>query len=42
MAEFIGASNSKEYLPRLPTRDCDCKALFQFEEENVQWLQTDF
>ena len=42
MAEFICASNSKEYLPHLPTRDRDFKALFRFEEENVQLLQTDF
>ena len=42
MAEFICASNSKEYLPRLPTRDCDFKALFRFEEENFQWLADRF
>ena len=32
MAEFIRVSNSKENLPRLPTRDYDFKFLFRFEE----------
>ena len=29
-------------MPHLPTRDRDFKALFRFEEENVQWLADRF
>jgi hypothetical protein len=42
MADVLHVRNMKVYKPRLPTPISDFKALYRFEEENVQWLANRF
>ena len=42
MADFVDLRHIKQYMPRLPTRDCDFKTLYRFEEQHVQWVTDRF